>query len=54
MCKGNRKVETFISNRSGLRNHMKEEHFIRSEIANKSHSPSELPHNQTWWITEEM
>lgn len=49
LCK-NKKNEEYIGTRHGLRKHLREEHRIRSEIANWG----EKGLIQKWWITEEF
>lgn len=55
LCRKKKKVEDFISTRAGLRNHLKEEHFIKTQITNTTeHRHSARKSEQDHWITEEI
>lgn len=51
LCK---KDKHYVGTRKGLRDHIKKEHVIRSELTNQKHnSNNEQLIKQTWWITKE-
>ena len=54
LCSQNKKVEDFKSTRQGLRKHLREHHFIKSALTNKSHQKSGSLNKQDWWETEEV
>lgn len=52
LCKKNKKVEDFISDRKGLRKHLRENHRIMSDITNTG--SDEKREIRKWWIVEEV
>lgn len=48
------KGKNFTSSRSGLREHLREEHIRNKSLTNLSSKPSETKHKQSWWIKNEM
>lgn len=46
--------KSFISTRKGLRDHLKQEHFIKVNISNSGTTKRKQGERQSYWIVEEV
>ncbi len=53
-CGQCKKHKQYSGTRRGLRQHLKEEHLIKSELANVKTLVNDRFAKQSWWITEEV